>query len=278
MSLSPAGEASVVTEKRPKSDRPATRATAKAAKTAKTPAAKPAATPRKRTPPAKRPWPVVEPVVEAVVEPVTEPIAEPVTEAAVEAVIDLGPEPAAPLRAERPRRRHGSGLARGAVVLVAVAAAAALVIAVRWDSSPEPTRATPVAMSPANLLSLAESRDTPIYWAGPFAGRELELTTTTTGTFVRYLPAGATSGNTKLALTIATYPLQGAYATAVQQANEKGMTSEQTENGGLAVWRASKPTSVYVAFRGVPSLVEVYAPAAKEARTLALSGRIKPVR
>jgi hypothetical protein len=271
MSLSLAGEASVVTEKRPKSDRPATRAPAKAAKT---PAAKSAATPRKRTPPAKRPWPVVEPVVELV----AEPVAEPRTEAAVETVIDLGPEPATPLRAKRPRRRRGSAVARGAVVLVAVAAAAALVIAVRWDSSPEPTRATPVAMSPDNLQSLAESRDTPIYWAGAVAGRELELTTTTTGTFVRYLPAGATSGNTKLALTIATYPLQGAYATAVQQANEKGMTSEQTENGGLAVWRASKPTSVYVAFRGIPSLVEVYAPTAKEARTLALSGRIKPVR
>jgi hypothetical protein len=161
---------------------------------------------------------------------------------------------------------------------VAVAAAAAVVFAVRWDRSPEPVRATAVAMSSANLHSVAASRTTPIYWAGPIAGRELELTTTTTGTFVRYLPAGARSGGTKLALTIATYPLKSAYTTAVGQAKEKGMTSKPAGDGGIAVWRKSKPTSVYLAFRGVPSLIEVYAPVAKEARTVALSGRIKPVR
>ena len=56
------------------------------------------------------------------------------------------------------------------------------------------------------------------------------------------------------------------------------MTSQPTRNDGLAVWSKARPTSVYVAFRGVPSLVEVYAPDAKEARTLALSGRIRTVR
>jgi hypothetical protein len=278
MSLSPAGEASGVAEKRPKADRPAGRPKAK--KTA----AKPAAAPRKRATPAERPWPVVDQSVE----PVAEPVAEPVVEAApavAETLIDLttavpalAPLPPPAPRATRPRRRRRAGVARGAVVLVAVAAAAAVVFAVRWDRSPEPIRATAVAMSSANLHSVAASRTTPIFWAGPIAGRELELTTTTTGTFVRYLPAGARSGGTKLALTIATYPLKSAYTTAVGQAKEKGMTSKPAENGGIAVWRKSKPTSVYLAFRGVPSLVEVYAPVAKEARTVALSGRIKPVR
>ncbi|MDX6397912.1 MAG: hypothetical protein QOJ43_1320, partial [Gaiellaceae bacterium] len=286
MSLSPAGEASGVAEKRPKADRPAGRPKAK--KTA----VKPAAAPRKRATPAERPWPVVDQSAEPVAEPVTEPVAEPVVEAApaavAETLIDLTTAvpalpglprlpPHAP-RATRARRRRRSGVARGAVVLVAVAAAAAVVFAVRWDRSPGPIRATAVAMSSANLHSVAASRTTPIYWAGPIAGRELELTTTTTGTFVRYLPARARSGGTKLALTIATYPLKSAYTTAVGQAKEKGMTSKPAENGGIAVWRKSKPTSVYLAFRGVPSLIEVYAPVAKEARTVALSGRIKPVR
>jgi hypothetical protein len=44
------------------------------------------------------------------------------------------------------------------------------------------------------------------------------------------------------------------------------------------VWSQKLPTSVYVAFPGVPHLVEVYAPNADDARTLALSGRIRPVR
>ena len=38
------------------------------------------------------------------------------------------------------------------------------------------------------------------------------------------------------------------------------MTSQPTRNDGLAVWSRARPTSVYVAFRGVPSLVEVYSP------------------
>ena len=44
------------------------------------------------------------------------------------------------------------------------------------------------------------------------------------------------------------------------------------------MWNLARPTSVYLAFPGVPHLVEVYAPDADEARTLALSGRIRPVR
>lgn len=54
---------------------------------------------------------------------------------------------------------------------------------------------------------------------------------------------------------------------------------------GTDVYRAGagrlqleQPTSVYLAWRGVPSLVEVYAPTAAEARTVALLGRVRPVR
>jgi hypothetical protein len=108
--------------------------------------------------------------------------------------------------------------------------------------------------------------------------RTLELTTANAGTFVRYLPLGAPVGDSRRAITVATYPLRNAYATATGRAKGTQMTSRETPGGGLAVWSRTLPTSVYLAFPGVPHLVEVYAPAADDARSLALSGRIRPVR
>ena len=140
------------------------------------------------------------------------------------------------------------------------------------------TAVAPAAVSPEELAAFASANDVPVYWAGALRGRTLELTRTATGAFVRYLPAGTAAGSSTRALTVGTYPLRDAYGTAVQRANADAMTSRRTANGGLAVWSTKQPTSVYVAFRGVPSLLEVYAPRAAEARTLALSGRLRPIR
>jgi hypothetical protein len=143
--------------------------------------------------------------------------------------------------------------------------------------TPAPDSGEAVAVSPAELASFADSHSAPVYWAGPLPARTLELTRTEVGTFVRYLPAGTAVGGSSRALTVATYPLRDAYGTVVRRAKGAGMSSSPTRNGGLAVWRKAQPTSVYVAFRGVPSLVEVYAPEAEEARTVALSGQLRPV-
>ena len=125
---------------------------------------------------------------------------------------------------------------------------------------------------------MRRSHDGPVYWAGPLASRKLELTTTTVGTFVRYLPLNAPVGDSERAITVGTYPLRNAYATAVSRAKAPEMTSRETAGGGLVVWSKTLPTSVYLAFPGVPQLVEVYAPDADTARGLALSGDIRPVR
>ena len=110
------------------------------------------------------------------------------------------------------------------------------------------------------------------------AARKLELTSTSAGTFVRYLPLSASIGDSSRAITVGTYPMRNAYATAAGRAKSTQMTSRETTGGGLAVWSKTRPTSVYLAFPGVPHLIEVYAPDADTARTLALSGRIHPVR
>lgn len=181
-----------------------------------------------------------------------------------------------PAVAAKPQRHNFRAIV-GFGFLLAVAVAMLLVVN-RGDDAPAPVAATPVSVSTANLAELAAAQDAPVYWAGPLKGRTLELTRSDTGTFVRYLPAGTAVGGSSRSLTIATYPMPNAYATAAGRAKESGMTSSRTAKGGLAVWDKAQPTSVYVAFRGVPTLVEVYAPQAREARTFALSGLLRPVR
>jgi hypothetical protein len=208
----------------------------------------------------------------------TKPVARKRTAAATKPTpVELGqvsPDPG-PVVAVKQKRHTLRAMAGFGFVL---AAAVATLLFVGQDDPPAQDSSAPVTVSAAELASFAGSVGSPVYWGGELPSRTIELTTTATGTFVRYLPAGTTVGGSSRALTIATYPLQDAYGTAARRAKAAGMTSRQTRNGGLAVWSKAQPTSVYVAFRGAPSLIEVYAPQAKEARTLALSGRIRAVR
>jgi hypothetical protein len=184
----------------------------------------------------------------------------------------------APAEVIRPAPALRSWRASAAFGLVLATAVATWLIFEQRDDAPPADASAAVAVSAGELASLVASEPGPVYWAGPRSERTLELTRATAGTFVRYLPAGVAVGGSQRALTIATYPLRDAYGTVVGRAKSAGMTSSATADGGLAVWSKAQPTSVYVAFRGVPSLIEVYAPEAAEARTLALSGKLRPVR
>lgn len=179
------------------------------------------------------------------------------------------PVPAAPAPVAR-KRRILPPLGWLLLLFVSLAAAGAVLFVAPWDRSVEqPTAA---------LATFADAQDGPVYWAGTIASRHLELTRTADGTFVRYLPAGVEAGDSGRALTVATYPLRDAYATATLRARSRATISRRISGGGIAVWSKAEPTSVYVAFPRVPHLVEVYAPDADEARRLALSGHIAPVR
>ena len=207
-------------------------------------AAKPKPAAARKRPAAARPAPVSEPVVEP-------------------ATVPAAPAPLA-------RRRRSRGPLLVFLVLVSLAAAGAMLLVTQWDrSAGQPTDA---------LAAFADAQDGPVYWAGPIASRQLELTRAADGTFVRYLPAGVKTGDPGRALTVATYPMQAAFATATLRARSQETISRRISGGGIAVWSKAEPTSVYVAFPRVPHLVEVYAPDAAEARRLALSGRIAPVR
>lgn len=178
----------------------------------------------------------------------------------------------------RGRRLRRLALVSMSLVVLAAASAVAAVLVLDPFDRGEAGAGSPAAMSTKKLASFAASHDGPVYWAGTLPSRKLELTTTSVGTFVRYLPLNAPVGGSARAITVGTYPLRNAYATAVSRAKTPAMTSRETSGGGLVVWSQKLPTSVYLAFPGVPHLVEVYAPDAADARTLALSGRIRPVR
>jgi len=202
------------------------------------------------------------------------PVPQPRTRAtairdAVPERVELAPVPAAPAPVARKRRILPS-LGWLLLLFVSLTAAGAMLFVAQWNRSPEqPT---------APLAAFVAAQAGPVYWAGTIASRQLELTRTADGTFVRYLPAGVEAGDSSRALTVATYPLRDAYATATLRARSRATISRRITGGGIAVWSKAEPTSVYVAFPRVPHLVEVYAPDADEARRLALSGHIAPVR
>lgn len=183
--------------------------------------------------------------------------------------VEPAPLPAAPAPVARTRRILPP-LGWLLLLFVSLTAAGAMLFVAQWDRSAE--------QPPTPLAAFAEAQDDPVYWAGAIASRQLELTRTADGTFVRYLPAGVEAGDSGRALTVATYPMQDAYATATLRARSRATISRRISGGGIAVWSKAEPTSVYIAFPRIPHLVEVYAPDADEARRLALSGNIAPVR
>jgi hypothetical protein len=135
----------------------------------------------------------------------------------------------------------------------------------------------PTEASVPDLQGLA-SPERPVYWIGPPASGRLEVTKTSRdAVYVRYLPAGVELGDRRPRYTtIATYTSANAYSELLGSQRSKGMKSERVPGGGLAVWRTSPGTSVYVAYPRVKYLVEVFDPSAVRARALAL-GSLQPV-
>lgn len=147
------------------------------------------------------------------------------------------------------------------------------------ETTPTPTAAA-TATSESDLRSFAGSVSHPVYWAGPKDGYTYELTRTTDGrVYVRYLPEGTQIGDPRSRfLTVGTYPRAGAFAELQRAGRADGAMSLKLERGGLAVFSERRPTSVYLGYPDARYQVEVYHPSPTEARRLALSGQVVPVR
>jgi hypothetical protein len=150
----------------------------------------------------------------------------------------------------------------------------------RGDGSPPAPGSGASAASESELSSFAESVSHPVYWAGAKDDNTYELTRTTDGrVYVRYLPEGTEVGDPRSQfLTIGTYPRAGAFAELKRAARAEGAVSLKLERGGIAVFSEARPTSVYFGYPDARYQVEVYHPSPDQARRLALSGQVVPVR
>jgi hypothetical protein len=154
-----------------------------------------------------------------------------------------------------------------------------VVLLVRGGDGPSRTLlkpGVPVVVAADHVGSLSGAT-APIYWAGSFPNRRLEVTTTKSGSFVRYLPPATHVGTHAKTLTIASYAVPDAWQLAQKAAQDRGARVSTLPDGRIAVWRKSRPTSVYLAERGSSTLVEVFDPSAAKARNLSVSGLIQPV-
>jgi hypothetical protein len=170
-------------------------------------------------------------------------------------------------------------------LLLALVTAAALALFAIWivsrggsDVSLPPGPA-PAAVSEAQLDKLASQTDHPVYWAGAKSGA-YELTRTTDGRiYVRYLPSVANVGDPSANyLTVGTYPEKDAFRSLQRAAHRPGAVSAKLPDNGLLVFNASAPNSVYFGYPNAGYQVEVYDPSPEQARTLVLSGTVKPIR
>jgi hypothetical protein len=168
--------------------------------------------------------------------------------------------------------------------VVAVGLAAFLVGWLVMNRGGDDTARTPAtgasAASESDLRSFADSASHPVYWAGAKEGHTYELWRTSDGrVYVRYLPEGTEVGDPRSGfLTIGTYPRPAAFAELKRAAKADGAVSLKVGDDGLAVFNEAKPTSVYLGYPDARYQVEVYHPSPDEARRLALSGQVVPVK
>ncbi|MDQ2910170.1 MAG: hypothetical protein M3R26_02535 [Actinomycetota bacterium] len=184
------------------------------------------------------------------------------------------------LETRRVRRPH---LQLGVLVLAVALAAFVVVWLLLRDGHkttiPAPN-AGPTLVSQAQLEHLADSVDHPVYWAGPKDAFSYELTQTTDGRiFIRYLPRGVKAGDRRPDfLVVGTYSQPHSFVELKRAAKREGSVSVGIANGGLVVFNSKKPTSVYFGYPDAKYQVEVFTPSGETARSLVLTGQIKPIR
>jgi hypothetical protein len=150
-----------------------------------------------------------------------------------------------------------------------------LVIDSRNGSGTKSASGKPVALSLAGLKKLARSQT--IYWVGARQGVRYEISRSSRGIYLRYLPAGAKAGDKRRFLTIGTYPFQNAYAATKTGSKGSAQVSQDIAGGGVATYNRKHPTNVYVAYPGAAFQLEVYDPVPADAKRLSSNGSVRPV-
>jgi hypothetical protein len=169
------------------------------------------------------------------------------------------------------------------VAALAMLIAAALVLWLLLDDSGSGEETTDRASSNgAEIVSVeslrAVAEETPIYWVGPPKGSELELSRPAPDrTYVRYLTGGAEAGDAQRFLTVGSYRLPDPVAALRSQGKQADGVLATAPNGGVVYFSRTNPQSVYLAYPGGSTEIEVFAPSFQQALQLVTSGRIVPV-
>jgi hypothetical protein len=189
---------------------------------------------------------------------------------------------------DAPKERAGETATSGggrirptAVIAVAIAVGllAWLLIQGGDDSSSESNQppSKPKVVSESGLLGALRGTGYPIYWAGPRAGVEYEVSRPSPDrTFIRYLPKGEEAGTKKRFLTVGNYRQPSALGRIVALGQGPGAVLVRV-GGGAAYAEGPNTTSAYLAFPDVDTEIEVFDPKAGEALKLIRSGAIIPV-
>jgi hypothetical protein len=146
------------------------------------------------------------------------------------------------------------------------------------NSNPESTGGAEQT-SVESLRQLASSVDHPVYWVGERPGKKYELTIADNGNiFIRYLDEDTQIGSREVtSLTIGTYPVANAYGALQEVSSKPDAKTGETPDGGFVVTSDGNPQSVYIAYPGADTQIEVFDPDPKTAFSLATSGAVVPI-
>lgn len=180
-----------------------------------------------------------------------------------------------------PARRRNPWLVRILIALVAILLVAlGFALATRTSGADpasgfSPPVGKPVIVSEQQLRQYGSENET-VYWAGPIANREYELTRSASGaSFIRYLPEGVKAGSEKKYLTVATYPEQNGYQLLQESVNAETLTAERTRSGALVVINPQTIDSTYFSFSHANFQVEVFSPTNGQSKELVLNGKVE---
>lgn len=167
----------------------------------------------------------------------------------------------------------------GVAIVGVLAIALGAWLALGGDDDSPAAPGAPEIVSIDALREAVEGPGTPVYWAGEQEGTELELSEPEDGrTYVRYLTDDAEADDPRPNfLTVGTYANKSPVATLKRQSEQAGGVLAKAPGGATVYFDRTQPDSVYLAYPGVETQIEVYDPDFKRALELVNSGQIVPV-
>ena len=181
------------------------------------------------------------------------------------------------------RSLRARGRFRWGAVAAALAGLAVLLLAVVGGSggssdSLAPGRRGPRVVTASGLRAEAARLGQPIYWAGPWRGKELVLSEESGGGVqVSYVPDGSPAeGSGQGSVTVGSYPVADAGAAMRRLAGEPGSRSWRAPDGRMVVVGEGAPNSAYFVSPDGSVEVEVYDQSARRAWHWATSGKVQP--